>query len=118
MGAPGISPVLDLAWRSGMTVPPAEATCDGIAVLGYFAGLDRFTQELDAYRVRIPRELPLEVGIRPCVPDCESREELVAKVAYCVTLGARGVSFYNYGMMPAVSRGWVLEALSQARAAP
>jgi hypothetical protein len=116
VGAPDISPVLDLAWRHGMSVPPADLTCDGISVLGYFAGADRFAQELDAYRARIPHELPLEVGIRPCLPDCQSGEELTAKVAHCAALGAAGVSFYNYGMMPAVSRGWVKEALSQARA--
>jgi hypothetical protein len=118
VGAPAaVSPVADLAWRFGMTVPPAEGTCDGLSVLGYFAGLERFTREMDAYRARIPVDLPLEIGIRPCVPDCESQDELVAKVAHCATLGARGVSFYNYGMMPAISRRWVLEALAALRAA-
>jgi hypothetical protein len=117
VGAPAVSPVLDLAWQFGMTVPPAAGTCDGLSVLGYFAGLEHFRHEMDAYRACIPTDLPLEVGMRPCVPDCESGEELAAKVAHCAALGARGVSFYNYGMMPAVSRGWVLEALTQARAA-
>lgn len=117
VGAPPVSPVLDLAWRFGMTLPPAEGTCDGVSVLGYFAGLDRFKHEIDAYRARLPADLPLEIGIRPCVPDCHSLDELVAKVAHCAAIGARGVSFYNYGMMPAVNRGWVLEALARMRAA-
>ncbi|HXT34582.1 MAG TPA: hypothetical protein VN837_03300 [Chloroflexota bacterium] len=115
VGAPAHSPVLDLAWHLGMSVPPAEGTCDGVSILGYFAGLDRFTAEIDAYRARIPAELPLEIGLRACIPDCDSLEELTAKVAHCATVGARGVSFYNYGMMPAVRRNWIREALSRAR---
>ncbi|HVC82219.1 MAG TPA: hypothetical protein VNL35_17145 [Chloroflexota bacterium] len=115
VGAPAHSPVLDLAWHLGMSVPPAEGTCDGLSVLGYFAGLDRFTAEMDAYRAAIPTDLPLEIGLRACIPDCDSLEELTAKVAHCVAVGARGVSFYNYGMMPAVRRDWVREALSRVR---
>lgn len=115
VGAPPHTPVLDLAWLLGMSVPPAEGTCDGIAVLGYFSGVDRFTRELDAYRARIPAALPLEVGLRPCIPDCNTQEELAAKVARCAALGASGVSFYNYGMMPWHSMGWVREALSRVR---
>jgi len=115
VGAPAHSPVLDLAWHLGMSVPPAEDTCDAVSILGYFAGLDRFTTEIDAYRARIPSELPIEIGLRACIPDCDSLEELTAKVAHCVAVGARGVSFYNYGMMPAVRRGWIREALSRVR---
>jgi hypothetical protein len=116
VGAPAHSPVLDLAWHLGMSVPPAEGTCDGVSVLGYFAGLDRFRTEIDAYRARIPADLPLEIGMRACVPDCDSLEELTAKVAHSVSVGARGVSFYNYGMMPSVRRDWVREALGRVRA--
>lgn len=112
VGAPPHTPVLELAWQFGMEAPPRGGTCDGVTVLGYFSGVERFRAELDAYRALIPRELPLEVGLRPCLPDCASAEELAAKVAHCAALGAAGVSFYNYGMMPAPALEWVRRALA------
>lgn len=112
VGAPPHTPVLELAWQFGMEAPPRGGTCDGVSVLGYFSGVERFRAELDAYRALIPRELPLEVGLRPCLPDCASAEELAAKVAHCAALGAAGVSFYNYGMMPAPALEWVRRALA------
>jgi len=117
VGAPAHTPVLDLAWQLGMEVPPREGTADGVSVLGYVAGVERFTRELDAYRARIPAELPLEIALRPCAPDCASAEELSAKVDYCRALGAAGVSFYNYGMMPEPTMSWVRDALAGARVA-
>lgn len=114
VGAPPHTPVHDLAWQYGMEIPPRDGTCDGVTVLGYFSGVERFTHEIDAYRARIPAELPLEVGLRPCLPDCASVEELAAKVAHCARLGATGVSFYNYGMMPLSSMEWVRAALLAA----
>jgi hypothetical protein len=107
-------PAVDLAWLTGMVLPPREGTADGLAVLGYFAGVDRFKQEMDAYRARIPWTLPLEIGIRPSAPDCGSAEELAAKVAHCIALEAEGIAFYNYGQMPESSMNWVRDALTQA----
>jgi hypothetical protein len=105
-------PAVDLAWLTGMKLPPDTGTADGLAVLGYFAGVERFKQEMDAYRVRIPRALPLEIGIRPAAPDCSSAEELAAKVTHCVALEAEGIAFYNYGQMPESSMHWVRSALT------
>ena len=102
-------------WQSGLALPPAPDTADGLAILGYFAGLKRWTTEMDAYRAVLPAGLPVEVGLRPCIPDCASAEELAAKVAYCATMGATGVSFYNYGMMPTRRMAWVRQALEAAR---
>lgn len=113
VGAPSCAPVLDLAWQLGMEVPPREGTCDGVSVLGYFSGVERFRAEMDTYRARIPAQLPLEVGLRPCVPDCASAEELAAKVAHCAALGAAGIAFYNYGMMPEPAMDWVRDALAR-----
>ncbi len=115
-GFPDISGVVvaDLAWQFGMEVPPPRDAADGVSVLGYFAGVERFARELDAYRARIPTEMPLEIALRPCAPDCTSVEELLAKVERCIALGAAGVSFYNYGMMPEPNMGWVRDALARA----
>lgn len=112
VGAPPHSPVLDLAWQYGMAVPPRPGLSDGVAVLGYVAEIERFRRELDAYRARIPAEVPLEVGLRPALPDCDSAANLAAKVAHCAAIGARAVSFYNYGMMPESAMDWVRAALA------
>ena len=117
VGAPPYTPVADLAWMSGVEAAPRPGGADGLSVLGYFGGVDRFTAELDAYRDRIPTHVPLEVGLRPCVPDCASVEEVEAKVAHCVRLGAAGVAFYNYGMMPLTSMEWVRAAIAATKRA-
>jgi len=117
VGAPPYTPVADLAWLSGVEPAPQPGGADGLSVLGYFAGVERFTAELDAYRDRIPGYVHLEVGLRPCVPDCASAEELAAKVAHCVRLGAAGVAFYNYGMMPLISMEWVRAAVAATKKA-
>jgi len=115
VGSGDHTPVADLAWQSGLSLPPVPATADGLAILGYFAGLERWIAEMDAYRALLPTGLPVEIGLRPCIPDCASAEELAAKVAYCATMGATGVSFYNYGMMPTRRMAWVRQALETAR---
>ncbi len=112
-GVPGAR-VVDLAWQFGMEVPPPRDAADGVAVLGYFAGVERFARELDAYRARIPTDMPLEIALRPCAPDCTSVEELRAKVAHCIALGVAGMSFYNYGMMPEPNMAWMRDALARA----
>jgi len=117
VGSGDHTPVVDLAWQSGLALPPAPNTADGVAILGYVAGLERWTAEMGAYRAVLPAGLPVEVGLRPCIPDCASAEELAAKVAYCATMGATGVSFYNYGMMPTRRMAWVRQALEAARSA-
>lgn len=115
VGAPPYTPVADLAWQFGMAVPPRPRTADAVTVLGYFAGVERFKREMDAYRGRIPADLPLEVALRPCTPDCASAAELRAKVEHCAASGAAGVSFYNYGMMPVPNMGWVHDAVAGVR---
>ena len=115
VGSGDHKPVADLAWQSGLALPPVPGTADGLTILGYFAGLERWIAEMDAYRALLPTGLPVEIGLRPCIPDCASAEELAAKVAYCATMGATGVSFYNYGMMPTRRMAWVRQALGTAR---
>jgi len=59
-----------------------------------------------------PPTMPLEVALRPTLPDCQSAEELAAKIAYCAERNISGISFYNYGMLPASRFHWIRNALS------
>lgn len=106
---------LGLAWLAGLEIPPRAGMADGVTMLGYIADLPTFQREVDMYCARLPPALPLEVGLRPALPDCRSAEELVAKVAHCAERNVAGVSFYNYGMLPASRFVWIRDALSAAR---
>lgn len=102
----------DLAWLAGLEIPPRAGMADGVTMLGYIADMQTFQREVDVYCTRLPPTLPLEVGLRPTLPDCQSADELTAKVAYCVKRNVAGVSFYNYGMLPASRFRWIRHALS------
>jgi hypothetical protein len=102
----------DLAWLAGLEIPPREGMADGVTMLGYIADMRTFQREVDVYCTRLPPTVPLEVGLRPALPDCQSVDELTAKVAYCAKRNVAGVSFYNYGMLSASRFGWIRHALS------
>jgi hypothetical protein len=102
----------ELAWLAGLEVPPRAGMADGVTMLGYIADLPTFQREVNLYCAHLSSAHPLEVGLRPALPDCRSAEELAAKVAYCAGRDVAGVSFYNYGMLPASRFAWIREALA------
>lgn len=106
---------LDLAWLAGLEIPPRAGMADGVTMLGYIADLGIFQREVDVYCARLPSALPLEIGLRPALPDCRSAEELAAKVAYCAARNVAGISFYNYGLLPESRFAWIRNALSAIR---
>lgn len=105
----------DLAWLAGLEIPPRAGMADGVTMLGYIADLRTFQREVDIYCARLPPALPLEVGLRPAPSDCQSAEELAAKVAYCVERNVSGISFYNYGLLPESRFDWIRNALPSIR---
>jgi hypothetical protein len=106
---------LERTWHSGVEIPPEAGTADGVTMLGYIPDLLTFQREVDIYRDVVLPYMPLEVGMRPALPDCEAQENLAAKVAYCAQSGVTGVSFYNYGMLPRSRFRWIREALEAVR---
>lgn len=105
----------DLAWLSGLEIPPRAGMADGVTLPGYIADLAVFQREIDLYCSRVLPVLPLEIGLRPALPDCRSSEDLAAKVAYCAERGVTGVSFYNYGMLPLSRLRWIRDALASLK---
>jgi hypothetical protein len=66
--------------------------------------------DLEAYRARLG-DIPLSLAVRPTSPDCDSPENLTAKVRLARELGVERVDFYHYGFVRLEPLDWIREAL-------
>ena len=108
-GRPSGGPAADSSWRLGVDLEGLGRVCHGFAVLAYAADVDRVGLELEAYSGALG-SLPVSVCLRPSPPDCDSVENLAAKIALAREQGVEGLHFYHYGFVR-------LEALDMIRAA-
>jgi hypothetical protein len=104
-GRPTGPPAPSIAWQLGVDVPAVARACDGIEAIGYAADPERVRGDLDAYG-----DDAVSVIFRPTTPDCDSPENLRAKVELARRRGLRRADFYHYGFMR-------LDALDLIRAA-
>jgi len=104
---------LDFAWRDGVPIDDAAiAGLDGFAVCGYFTEAKRLEEEVAGYRKRLPRDVRLEVILRPGWPDCATAEELHERVAIVRAAGAADLAFYNYGSIRLQTLDWIKQAVN------
>jgi hypothetical protein len=75
------------------------AACGQVEAIGYAADPERLKLDLAAYRSVIGPDQRLSVIMRPMAPDCDSPENLAAKLAIARELGVMEVGFYHYGFM-------------------
>jgi hypothetical protein len=75
-------------------VDTAAPACDGIEAIGYAADPERVRRDLDAYG-----DAAVSVILRPSTPDCDSPDNLRAKVDLARERGLRRADFYHYGLM-------------------
>ena len=108
-GQPEGGPAAEIGWRLGIDLPALAAVCPEVMVLGYAADVERVRLDLETYR-RILADATLSVALRPCPPDCETAENLAAKLALARELGLTWAGIYHYGFLR-------LEALDLVRAA-
>lgn len=108
-GRPTGGPTAEISWRLGVDLPALGRVSQGFSVLAYAADVERVQLDLEAYDAAL-HGLPITVCLRPSPPDCESVDNLAAKLALARRLGLRGVHFYHYGFLR-------LEALDMIRAA-
>ena len=108
-GRPTGGPAAEISWRLGVDLRALGRVSHGFAVLAYAADVDRVRLDLEAYERELSG-LPVTVCLRPSPPDCESVDNLAAKLALARELGLTGVHFYHYGFLR-------LEALDMIRAA-
>ena len=83
--------VRDRPPRSGLGLPR-------MMVLGYAADVERVRFDLETYR-GILAEATLSVALRPCPPDCETPENLAAKLGLARELGLTWAGIYHYGFL-------------------
>jgi hypothetical protein len=98
-----------IAWRFGIDLPALGRAADEIEAVGYAADPGRIDLDLAAYRARIG-DANLAMAVRPTAPDCDTVENLAAKMRSATASGVRRVDFYHYGLMR-------LDALDRIRAA-
>jgi hypothetical protein len=108
-GRPVGGPAAEISWRLGVDLEGLGRVCQGFAVLAYAADVARVRFDLESYSHAVGH-VPLSVCLRPSPPDCDSVENLAAKIALARELGVAGVHFYHYGFVR-------LEALDMIRAA-
>ena len=105
-GRPTGGPAPEIAWRFGIDVPAVARACAGIQVIGYAADPERIRGDLDAYG-----DAAVSVIFRPTTPDCDSPENLRAKVALARAHELERVDFYHYGFMRLDALDWIRAAV-------
>jgi hypothetical protein len=106
-GRPAGPPAPSIAWRLGVDVPAVAEASAGIEAIGYAADPQRVRGDLDAYG-----DAAVSVIYRPAIPDCESADNLRAKLDLARAHGLRRVDFYHYGLMRLDALDLVRDALS------
>jgi hypothetical protein len=106
-GRPTGAPAPSIAWQLGVDVRRVARACDGLSAMGYAADLDRVRADLDAYG-----DAAVSVIFRPTTPDCETQDDLRAKVELARTRGLRRADFYHYGFMRLDALDWIRAALA------
>lgn len=83
-----------------------------VEAIGYAADPDRLRFDLDAYRALVGDKL--SVIMRPMAPDCDSADNLAAKVEIARSAGCTEAGFYHYGFMRLESLDLIRAALDAA----
>jgi hypothetical protein len=105
-GRPTGAPAPSIAWQLGVDVAGVARECDGLSAMGYAADLERIRSDLEAYG-----DAAVSVIFRPTTPDCESPDDLRAKVELARERSLRRADFYHYGFMRLDALDWIRAAL-------
>ena len=110
-GRPEGDPAPSIAWQFGIDGAAVARACGQLEAIGYAADPARLRFDLDAYRSLVGANR-LSVILRPMPPDCESADNLAAKIAIASAAGAMEVGFYHYGFMRLESLDLIRTALT------
>jgi len=86
-------------WLSGIDLPSLAKAVPQIETLGYAATPEAVREKVTAYALHGVVPDSLAVILRPMSKDCDSPENLAAKIRMLAGLGVPEVEFYNYGLM-------------------
>jgi hypothetical protein len=110
-GRPQGNPAPDTAWQFGIDVAGVAEAGGQLEAIGYAADPQRLQLDLSAYRSTIGPDRRLSVIMRPMAPDCDSPENLAAKLAVARESGVTEAGFYHYGFMRLKSLDLIRSAL-------
>lgn len=86
-------------WLAGIDLPALSRVTHQIETLGYTRTPEAVREKVAAFALHGVRPEQLAVILRPMAEDCDSPENLAAKVAVLRELGVPEVEFYHYGLM-------------------
>ena len=109
-GRPIGSPAAEISWRVGIDLARLQQACGEVEVLGYAADPKRLRLDLEAYTQQLGAA-PAALALRPSPPDCETPENLAAKVRLARELGVGRVDFYHYGFVRLEALDWIRAAV-------
>jgi hypothetical protein len=113
-GKPSGGPATDIAWRLGVDLTAVAKACGRLEAIGYAADPERIRLDLEAYKSLLPDGGSLAAAMRPTLPDCDSTENLAAKLRLARELGVKRVDLYHYGFAPLPKLDRVREAIESA----
>ncbi len=111
-----LSLVTGRAWLQGIDVRAISEACDGLVVCAYDSAPAQVESDIrDAASTCVPGTY-LAAGFRVFHPETRGAEDLAAKVARAVRAGARGLNFYNFGLIPRSRLEWIRRSVEAASA--
>ena len=112
-GRPEGDAAASIAWRVGIDIAASARAGAAIGAIAYAADPARVALDLSAYAA-LAGGAPLVAALRPTAPDCDSPENLAAKLRVARDGGVDRVDFYHYGMAPLSALDRIREALALA----
>jgi hypothetical protein len=113
-GRPSGGPAAEVAWVLGVDLAAVARGCGRLEAIAYAADPARVRLDLDAYRALLPDGGTLSAAMRPILPDCDSEENLGAKLRIARELGLERVDLYHYGFAPLTALDRIRRALEMS----
>lgn len=110
-GRPQGKPAAEIAWQFGIDVGGVATACGQLEAIGYAADPERLRVDLGAYRSALGPEGRLSLIMRPMAPDCDTADNLAAKLAIARQMDVVEAGFYHYGFMRLQSLDLIRSAL-------
>jgi hypothetical protein len=109
-----LSLVTGRAWLHGIDIESVSRECDGMVVCAYDSTPDQVYRDIGDAARRITPGRYLAAGFRVFSPETRDAGDLARKVREAVRAGARGLNFYNYGLIPRSRLAWIRESIDAA----
>ncbi|MCW5882792.1 MAG: hypothetical protein KIS91_17810 [Anaerolineae bacterium] len=104
----GVRPIAR-SWALGVHLADLRAVADGAMVLGYYAEPREVITELNQYQL-LAGDLPFSLALNVGHALSPTRAGLVARAVVGTQAGARGVFYYNWGLLSEERLSWVRAA--------